>query len=103
MHCPCEFAAHRTHDAAEILNGAQQVFSGLMNANPLVGQGETLAAPFAQPHAEAPFKLGNVVADGSRRNPKLVLCCGKALMAHHGLKDAEQPQVGRGKRRFGQP
>src|SRR5213593_2753628 len=72
-----------------------------MDAHPLVGQGETLAAPFAQPNAEAPFKLGNVVADCSGRNPKLVLCRGKTLMAHHGLEDAEQPQVGWGKGRFG--
>src|SRR6188474_1380553 len=41
--------------------------------------------------------MGNVIADGPRRQAELILSCGETLMPHHGLKNPEQAQIGRQK------
>ena len=62
----------------------------------LVGEAEAGSSPLAKAHAEAPFQIANLTADGRLADVQGNLRCGKSAALRDRHEDREQVEIGRG-------
>ena len=73
-----QLAAKRAHCGAEALQGGREVLARLVDDSSLVGQVESGPPPLAKAHAEAPFQIANLAADGRLSDVQGNLRCGES-------------------------
>ena len=73
----------------------------LVDDSALVGEAEAGSPPLAKAHAEAPFQITNLTADGRLADVQGDLRRGESAALHYRHEDCEQVEIGLVKTRGG--
>ena len=90
---PDQFTAQRTHLCAEIFECRREVLACLVDGLSLVGQPKADPSTLAESHAETPFEIADLPADGRLADVQGNLCGGETATLGHRHENRKQMKI----------